>query len=115
MSAAIDFNHLELYVGGDDALRREILTIFTEQADRWIAALDAYLPDGEWRDAAHALKGAARGVGAWTVGDLCEAAEALVGEGAEKLASRQMLLSELGAEVAHAVAAARYRRDCSAC
>lgn len=111
MSAAIDFNHLELYVSGDDTLRNEILTIFTEQANRWIGELDAYLPDEDWRNAAHALKGASRGVGAWTVGDLCESAESLTGAGADKLALRQMLLSELSAEVANAVAAARHRRD----
>ena len=111
MSAAIDFLHLEQYVCGDAALRDEILTIFTEQAALWWERLDAGLPDGDWYDAAHALKGASRGVGAWAVGDLCEAAEKLVGESPSKASSRRAILSELRAELDEAISEARRERD----
>lgn len=111
MSAAIDLDHLELYVCGDAALRDEILTIFTEQAELWSARLDAHLDDDDWRNAAHALKGAARGVGAWTVGELCETAERLTGDVPGKIVSRQSLLSDLAAELALALADARQHRD----
>ncbi|MEE2691712.1 MAG: Hpt domain-containing protein [Pseudomonadota bacterium] len=111
MAGVIDLDHLELYVCGDAALRDEILTIFTEQAEMWMSRLDPGLPDEEWRNAAHALKGASRGVGAWSVGDLCEAAEKLVGGDARKAASRRAVLSELNAELELAVAEAREHRD----
>lgn len=111
MSSILDLDHLELYVGGDAALRDEILSIFTEQAEMLIERFADDLPDGEWYDAAHALKGAARGVGAWTVGDLCEAAEQLVGDDPKKLASRCALLAEIAAELSAAVAEARRYRD----
>ncbi|MEQ8178238.1 MAG: Hpt domain-containing protein [Amphiplicatus sp.] len=111
MADIIDFNHLELYVGGDAALRDEILTIFTEQAEMWIGRLNADLEDEEWYNAAHALKGASRGVGAWSVGDLCEAAEKLVGQGAQKASSRRALMSELKAELDLAIDEARRHRD----
>lgn len=111
MADIIDFNHLELYVGGDTALRDEILTIFTEQAEMWIGRLDAGLADEDWYNAAHALKGASRGIGAWSVGDLCEAAEKLVGQGEQKASSRRALLSELKAEINLAIEEARRHRD----
>jgi HPt (histidine-containing phosphotransfer) domain-containing protein len=111
MTRAIDLQHLELYICGDVALRDEILTIFDEQASLWLAKLDPSEDDDAWRDAAHALKGAARGVGAWEVGDLCEDAEDLVGGAPEKTAKRQALLERIAAGLDEAVSEARQLRD----
>ncbi|MEM8936709.1 MAG: Hpt domain-containing protein, partial [Pseudomonadota bacterium] len=37
-------------------------------------------PDDAWRDAAHAMKGAAQAVGAWRLAGLCDQAETCVGD-----------------------------------
>ncbi|HXI87018.1 MAG TPA: Hpt domain-containing protein [Parvularculaceae bacterium] len=103
MSGAFDLAHLERYVCGDDALRNEILTIFEEQAAQWIGRFAPEAEDDDWRDAAHALKGAARGIGAWAIGDLCEAAEKLVAGTPEKVAKRKVVLAELRRHIDAAV------------
>lgn len=80
MTAPIDLDHLDKYVLGDSALRDEILTIFIDQAGILIGRLQAAADDDEgFRIAAHTLKGAARGIGAWALGDLAEAAEKIMG------------------------------------
>ncbi|MEM6649574.1 MAG: Hpt domain-containing protein [Pseudomonadota bacterium] len=91
-SALIDLDHLEKYVAGDRNLRDEILSIFEEQAEMWARVLDPKSEDTAWKDAAHALKGASRGVGAWEVGDICERAEKLVGEKGEEEDRKAALL-----------------------
>lgn len=78
--AMIDVKHLDRYVAGDKALRDEILAIYEEQVETWVSMLDPQAEDMVWRDAAHALKGASRGVGAWELGELCAAAEEMIGE-----------------------------------
>jgi len=113
MRAAIDLAHLEQYVAGDRALRDEVLSIFEQQAEVWSRMLEPGAPDDAWRDAAHALKGAARGVGAWEVGDLCERAEALVGSDEDRLVRvrRSVLLDDLKDAIRSAVdAVVRLRR-----
>lgn len=110
---AIDLDHLDQYIGGDLALRDEILTIFDEQASMWVSRLDASEDDEVWRNAAHALKGAARGVGAWQIGDLCEAAEDLVAGAPEKVAKRRAILAKISDLVGEAVSEARRLRDCA--
>jgi len=91
----IDEGHLDKYVCGDAALRDEILSIFVEQAGKLLSQFDTMLADEHWRDVAHALKGAARGVGAWALGDLCEEAEMLVGETSGLAERRASLLVSL--------------------
>lgn len=76
--AIIDVKHLDHYVAGDRALRDEILAIYEEQVESWAACLDPDADDITWRDAAHALKGASRGVGAWELGELCANAEDMI-------------------------------------
>ena len=63
-------------MAGDQALAEEVLGLFREQAAVWSRLLDPVAPDERWRDAAHTLKGSARGVGAVALGAACEAAEA---------------------------------------
>lgn len=111
-SGPIDLAHLDMYVCGDAALLTEILTIFEEQAELWVSRFEPAMPDEPWRNAAHALKGASRGVGAWVIGDLCEHAEGLIGGVVNKLGARKTFLSELKACVEEAVdAAQRIRAD----
>lgn len=97
-SALIDLDHLDRYVGGDRLLRDEILGIFEEQAASCARLLDPAADDVVWRDMAHALKGASRGVGAWTVGDICADAEMLVGAQRDE-AVRRATLQRLETEV----------------
>ena len=61
-------------VAGDKATVKEVLELFVQQGEAWGPALRADTAD--WRDVVHAMKGAARGVGANALGNLCEKAEA---------------------------------------
>lgn len=73
ITGAVDFDYLEEYAAGDRGVIEEVLALFREQASIWSPMLD---PNGEaWRDAVHTIKGAARGIGAFTLGDACERAE----------------------------------------
>ena len=62
--------------GGDRGLAREVIDIFLENAGDYLAALDGAADLAAWRGAAHKLKGAARGLGAWRLESLCMEAEA---------------------------------------
>jgi chemotaxis protein histidine kinase CheA len=77
MPAPIDLDHLNRYVFGDKALLDEVLAIFKEQAASLSGRMQPSMDDDAWRLAAHTLKGAARGVGAWALGDAAAAAENL--------------------------------------
>jgi HPt (histidine-containing phosphotransfer) domain-containing protein len=109
MTAPIDIKHLDQYVFGDRALLDEILTIFIEQASMWIERMEPSLADEDWRHAAHTLKGASRGVGAWALGDLAERAEKMIGPG--RSLARAALRDDLRAAAAAAIAHAREIRD----
>ena len=68
MSAAppVDLVHLARYTGGDEALNAEVLALFINQARHLVFLLEKSLEDRDatrWRHAAHALKGAAQGIG----------------------------------------------------
>jgi len=75
--AAIDLEQLKLMTGGDAGLAVEALGIFRQSADMWSRLLDPQAEPGQWADAAHGIKGAARSVGAMALGEACEAAERL--------------------------------------
>lgn len=75
-AAPIDIVSLSRHTAGDRRLVREVLMVFRNQSQQYLAALeDATDADG-WRLAAHTLKGAARAIGATRVAALAEAAEA---------------------------------------
>ena len=57
----------------DSTVIDEVLALFREQAALWTPMLDKSHPG--WMDAVHTVKGAARGVGAVQLGDICEGAE----------------------------------------
>lgn len=75
--AAIDLEQLKVMTGGDAALAVEALGIFRQSADVWSRLLDPKAEPGQWADAAHGIKGAARSIGAMALGDACETAEKL--------------------------------------
>ena len=106
----IDLDHLDRYVARDRSLRDEILGIFESQAEMWTRMLDPSAEDKAWRDAAHALKGASRGVGAWEVGDTCQAAEKLIGEARDE-GVRATMLKDLRDQVQATIAEVRRLRD----
>ena len=73
IKGVVDFAYLEDFAAGEDEVIDEVLALFREQSIIWGAML-APGHDG-WRDAVHTLKGAARGVGAFALGDACQACE----------------------------------------
>jgi HPt (histidine-containing phosphotransfer) domain-containing protein len=68
-SSAIDLAHLSRQTGGDRALERELLTLFSGQCSLHLRTIHAGADLRERMDAAHTLKGAARAVGAWRVAE----------------------------------------------
>ena len=91
----VDLAHLDRYTGGDRALDEEILLLFANQCRESLARLDeiaAGVVDAKaWRQATHTLKGAARGVGAFALGDAAAAAEKAGTERESALAALQRL------------------------
>ncbi|MDP6563590.1 MAG: Hpt domain-containing protein [Alphaproteobacteria bacterium] len=73
---AIDLAQLGTYTAGDRDLERELLELFVPNAEGYIDAMAAG-GGAPWSAAAHGLKGVAKGVGAWQLAELAEAAEAL--------------------------------------
>lgn len=71
----IDIKHLLNMTGGDANLADEVLEIFRGQSETWGRMLSADLPQKEWADAAHALKGAALSIGAAEFADTCAQVE----------------------------------------
>jgi HPt (histidine-containing phosphotransfer) domain-containing protein len=101
MAGAIDFSHLEHYVGGDQAIIREVLALFSDQARTVLPTLDPSGPADQWRNAAHSLKGSALGIGAMALASACGDAEAAKEAAAEeKAAARARIADCLGAVLA---------------
>lgn len=77
-AAPIDLDHLARYTGGDRTLNTEILRLFNGQVHNMVDELLAVLQQRDvrkWRLVTHTLKGAARGVGAFAMGEAAAAAE----------------------------------------
>lgn len=75
---ALDLAHLSRQTLGDRELALELLTIFDRQAAQFAARLSAPRRPGDGApraDLAHTLKGSARAVGAFRLGDVAEAYE----------------------------------------
>lgn len=80
----LDLVHLSRQTFGDHALEKELLTLFDRQTAHFSARLAApgVTGDAIWRaEIVHTLKGSARAVGAFRVGDAAEAYEAALREG----------------------------------
>lgn len=71
----LDRDHLARYTGGDTALEAELFNLFLKQTQACLERLKIAQSDQEWCDAAHTLKGSARGIGAFKLGEVCADAE----------------------------------------
>jgi HPt (histidine-containing phosphotransfer) domain-containing protein len=74
----IDLSHLARYTGGDRTLNAEILRLFDGQITTMVGQLLGVLDQRDvrkWREVTHTIKGAARGVGAFKMGEAAAAAE----------------------------------------
>jgi hypothetical protein len=95
--AAIDRAHLKAMTMGDVALARDVLALFERQGAIMMKRLPA--ADAKARaEMAHALKGSARGVGAWRVAD----AATLVEIAGDAIALKELdeVVAEARAEIA---------------
>ena len=79
MSAApVYLEHLARYTGGDKTLNAEILKLFDGQVSEMVGQLLSILEQRDarkWREVTHTIKGAARGVGAFAMGEAAATAE----------------------------------------
>ena len=110
ITGAVDFEHLERYAAGDAALIEEVRGLFRQQAELWLPLLDPAGPAESWRDAAHALKGSALGVGACRLAAAGGAAET---EGSGDPGARSLQLERVRTALAaalHAIAAYLHER-----
>ena len=73
VSGAVDFTVLEAMTAGDDAIGEEVLGLFVQQAALWSPLLDVREEGG--RDAVHAIRGTALGIGAGALAETCAEAE----------------------------------------
>jgi HPt (histidine-containing phosphotransfer) domain-containing protein len=87
VATPIDLEHLARYTGGERALNAEILKLFDGQVTDMVGQLNAVIEARDakrWREIAHTIKGAARGVGAFGMGEAAAAAEPIDPANAEK-------------------------------
>lgn len=90
---AVDLAHLHRYTLGNADLDREVLELFRQTSPGYLGALRRASDRKAWIEAAHAIKGSARAIGAWKVGLIAERLEKLPnGPGATEGAS---LIDEL--------------------
>lgn len=73
--AAIDFDHLNQYTGGDVPLTREVLQLFRVQCAQLLETLKTSDDAKTVRETAHGIKGACRSVGAWEAAHAAESVE----------------------------------------
>jgi HPt (histidine-containing phosphotransfer) domain-containing protein len=72
VSAVVDLDHLARYTGGDKTINAEVMRLFDSQAGELVARLNTILEARDaksWKEVAHTLKGAARGIGAFEMGE----------------------------------------------
>ncbi|MEM9706166.1 MAG: Hpt domain-containing protein [Pseudomonadota bacterium] len=111
---SIDTLHLERSTMGDPLLMDEVLDLFCDYIASFRDRLDAEASDEAWYDVMHALKGSARGVGAFGLARACEEGEKLVGEDPEKTASRSYKLKLITGLIEEAIAEAQQLRSTNA-
>jgi HPt (histidine-containing phosphotransfer) domain-containing protein len=96
----IDFEHLKRMTLGDASLEQEVLAMFAAQSAKLIgtlAALPAALP-ADAGALVHTLKGSARAIGAFGVGEAAARLEQALANGSDP----SDLLAELGEAIAQA-------------
>jgi len=81
----VDLAHLAAQTFGDPALEREVLGLFLSQAPICLQAWKNAGGAQARKLAAHTLKGAARGIGAWELAEIAGEAESPAFAGAARL------------------------------
>ncbi len=75
----VDLAHLDRYTGGDSRINSEILQLFDGQCRTILAELEELAGSDAnnkaWQEISHQLKGAARGIGAFDLGEAAADAE----------------------------------------
>ena len=71
----VDLVHLSTQTLGDRELEKQVLSIFACQSGIYVNAWKAARDMQARKRAAHSLKGAARGIGAWDLAQMAEMAE----------------------------------------
>jgi len=96
----IDTDHLQRMTLGDASLEREVLAMFSGQAMRLMRELAA--PSSDRRALVHMLKGSARAIGAFRVGEAAELLEAVIWDPVDAGGSRSLPcdVSRISAEIA---------------
>lgn len=80
---SIDLVHLARQTLGDQALEREILSLFLRQSQTLAARIRASTDVTQGRDLAHTLKGSASAVGAWKVAEAADCVEQFCRKGGQ--------------------------------
>lgn len=103
----IDRVHLARQCLGDAGLELEILRLFDTTVQTYFARLQLSTTFDELTMNLHALKGAASGVGAWTIADLAKACETEIAAGRplnpERIADIGIAVEEVSAFIAEMV------------
>ena len=73
----VDLVHLAKYTMGNRELEHEVLNLFCKQSLIYLDRLRNAADNQTWKEAAHTLKGSAKGIGAWHVADVALALERL--------------------------------------
>ena len=84
----IDTAHLDRATLGDEALQREVLTLFKRQSADLVARMATFPAD--MAAIAHTLKGSARGIGAFSAAALAERLECSTDRGAARAAFSEL-------------------------
>ena len=71
----VDLVHLSTQTLGDRELETQVLSVFASQAGIYVKTWKAAEGAEARRRAAHSLKGAAKGIGAWNLAEIAERAE----------------------------------------
>ena len=90
----VDLAHLACYTGGDAGINAEVLQLFLDQSALLLQQLHTALDNRDhksWREIAHSLKGAARGIGAFAMADAAPALEPVTPEYAGAVLARSRL------------------------
>lgn len=95
----VDLAYLGRFTFADRELEREVLYLFAQSIQGYVAALAAAADDAAWQRAAHTIKGSARAVGAWRVARMAETAERIgFAAGADRRSHAVDLISEAADE-----------------
>jgi len=102
-----DYDYFNRYTSEDEALQREVLALFFGQIESMVEGLDPHSGAEDWKAAAHAIKGSARGLGMGKLGRHCEHLEDIMSDAsAAKAAEKAILVTEV--EAVHVEVAGRY-------